>query len=270
MLRRLIILLLPLGLVACSGIPSVDERKIHANHLAAAQHWQPLRIPAKNFNLMAYLPGDEVEGDVLTLYLEGDGFAWVNRSQPSANPTPLNPLALRLALAQKYGNAAYLARPCQYIDAADEACYQRYWTDARFAQEVIDATDIAIDTLKQHFNASELILVGYSGGAAVAALVAARRTDVVHLITVAGNLDHLAWTAHHRVRPLSASLNPADVALVLADLPQTHFIGGLDQIIPLQLAQRWPVAFRGINDTNLRILPMADHACCWVPLPSEI
>jgi hypothetical protein len=44
----------------------------------------------------------------------------------------------------------------------------------------------------------------------VASLVAARRHDVVRLVTVAGNLDHLAWTTLHGVSPLTGSLNPAD------------------------------------------------------------
>lgn len=258
-----------LVLVACSGIPSARERQSYANQLALAHHWQALGISAKHFNLMAYLPDEIEEDDVLTLYLEGDGFAWVTRSQPSVDPTPLNPVALHLALAHKRGNVAYLAPPCQYINAADEQCSQRYWTEARFAKEVIDATDIAIDSLKQHFNAKKLVLVGYSGGGAVAALVASRRTDVVQLITVAGNLDHHAWTLYHRVRPLSGSLNSADIAAVIADLPQTHYVGGKDRIIPLELAQRWPVEFRGVNNENVRVLPMADHACCWIPLPGR-
>ncbi|WP_417583822.1 alpha/beta hydrolase family protein [Nitrincola sp.] len=268
--RLVVTILLSLVLAACSGIPSVQERQTHADELASAHGWQALRLPAGDFNLMAYLPKVNADETLLTLYLEGDGFAWVSRSQPSSDPTPRDPLALRLALAQASGNAVYLARPCQYINAANEGCNPRYWTEARFAAEVIDATNIAIDTLKQHYNTSELVLVGYSGGGAIAALVAARRTDVVRLVTVAGNLDHRAWTAHHRVAPLRASLNPADVAASLVDLPQTHYVGGLDRVIPLELAQRWPVGFRGANNKNLRLLDSADHSCCWVPLPTSL
>jgi hypothetical protein len=66
---------------------------------------------------------------------------------------------------------------------------------------VISASNQAVDALKQRYGAQEIVLVGYSGGGAVAALVAARRTDVVRLVTVAGNLDHLAWTHLHSVPP---------------------------------------------------------------------
>jgi len=39
--------------------------------------------------------------------------AWLAVPRPSQDPTPVDPLALRLALVQPTGNAAYLARPCQ-------------------------------------------------------------------------------------------------------------------------------------------------------------
>jgi hypothetical protein len=44
----------------------------------------------------------------------------------------------------------------------------------------------------------------------VAALVAARRTDVDRLVTVAGNLDPTAWAVYQHIQPLTGSLNPAD------------------------------------------------------------
>ena len=86
----------------------------------------------------------------------------------------------------------------------------RYWTTHRFAPEVIRASDLALDRLKTLFGAQRLVLVGYSGGAAVALLVAARRHDMGQIITVAGNLDHQAWTHYHHVQALSGSLNPVD------------------------------------------------------------
>ena len=250
-------------LAGCSTLPSPRERQAHATGLAASKGWLPSHIPAGDFDLVAYAPPILAPGEPLTVYIEGDGFAWVSGNQASSDPTPRDPLALRLALAQPTGHAVYLARPCQYVDAARTGCPQRYWTEARFAPEVIAATDLAIGQLKQRFNATQLVLVGYSGGGAVATLVAARRTDVARLITVAGNLDHRAWTAHHRVLPLKASLNAADSAPLLADLPQVHWLGGKDRVVPPALALKWPSAFTGRNAGNLRIVEDADHACCW-------
>jgi len=254
---------LGLVLAGCVGVPSPSTRMLYSQTLAAQNGWNERIIPAKGFELSAFHPGNFRAGGNLTIYIEGDGFAWATGSQPSPDPTPINPVALSLALAHPAGNAAYLARPCQYAMSRGETCSQRYWTNARFAPEVIDAMNGAISILKDSFGAGEVVLVGYSGGAAIAALVAARRDDVAELVTVAGNLDHEAWTTHHRLSPLSGSLNAADVARTIAQIPQTHFIGEEDRVIPTELAQNWPEAFSGSRQKNIHIIPSFDHSCCW-------
>lgn len=252
-----------LGLTACSILPTGKERHAKADALADSAGWQRMALYIRPFELVTYQPAQATQADVLTIYIEGDGLAWLDASTPSADPTPSDPLALRLALAHRGGPAVYLARPCQYVDAARTGCAQRYWTHARFAEAVVQASDEAVTQLKQRFAAQQVVLVGYSGGGAVAALVAARRTDVVHLVTVAGNLDHRAWTAHHRVRPLTESLNPADVADRLTSIPQTHWLGGQDRVIPLALARQWLAALRGSGNAQLRVVDTFDHHCCW-------
>ena len=251
-------------LIGCSSVPSPLERYQTAQTLVSSRGWIITRLDAAGFDLLTSMPKSIMPDRRLTIYIEGDGLAWLSSSTPSPDPTPRNPLALRLALAQTDGNAAYIARPCQYIDARQNACPQRYWTQARFAPETIQAMDRAINKLKSRFGAENLVLVGYSGGGAVAALVAARRDDVVKLITVAGNLDHAAWTRYHHLAPLMASLNAADVAQGLAKLPQTHFIGGKDRVIPASLSMNWPVQVSGDQGSNITVVPNFDHACCWV------
>lgn len=252
-----------LGVTSCVNAPSPSTRVIDAQELAAQKGWGGRIISAGSFELFAYHPPVIGPQERLTIYIEGDGFAWATNSQPSTDPTPINPVALTLALAHPDGSAAYLARPCQYTMPQGGSCTQRYWTNARFAPDVVEAMNSAISTLKDTFGASELVLVGYSGGAAIAALVAARRDDVVGLITVAGNLDHHTWTTHHRLAPLSGSLNPTDFAHRIGAIPQIHFIGERDHIIPPSLAMQWPEAFSGSGGENIRIQPSFDHICCW-------
>ena len=263
MSRHSTILLVALFLLGCASIPPPEARRQHAVQLAAAQGWRGLSIQVPGFALQAFVPSREFRAETLVVYLEGDGLAWISGATPSADPTPRDPLALRLALAHPGGQAVYLGRPCQYGDAERSGCAMRYWTNARFAEPVVQAMSQAVDQLKARHGARALVLVGYSGGGAVAALLAARRDDVVRLVTVAGNLDHAAWTAHHRVRPLAASLNPADVAERLRRIPQTHFIGARDRVISPQLAENWPQSISGSGRRNLVILPDTDHACCW-------
>lgn len=127
-------------------------------------------------------------------------------------------------------NVVYIARPCQFT-RNDPACRSTYWTDRRFSEDVIASMNHAVDVLRAPA-AGPVHLVGFSGGGAVAALVAARRGDVASLRTVAGNLDHRALNAHHRVSPMPASLNAVDVAPRLAAVPQAHFVGTKDDVVP--------------------------------------
>lgn len=258
MRRALALLAGLLALAGCTALPAPQERRAMADALAARQDWETTTLQTGAFELAVWLPRRIATDAELAIYIEGDGLAWLAPDTPSSDPTPMTPLALQLALAQPAGNAAYLARPCQYATSA--RCGQRYWTNERFAPEVVAATHQAVDILKQRFGANRLTLVGYSGGAAVAALVAARRNDVVRLISVAGNLDHRAWTTLHRVTPLAGSLNPTDDRAALARIQQWYFVGAADQVVPPSLTQAFAV---GMPAARVITLEGYDHKCCW-------
>lgn len=261
--RALCVLLLLLT-AGCVDIPSPQSREQAADHLAATAGWQKLRLPTDHFELTAYAPVSLSSTDTLTIYIEGDGFAWITPSLISPDPTPLNPLALKLALQQPQGATAYLARPCQFVESADvRGCAEKYWTTSRFSLEVVEAENQAIDELKRRFHAHQLVLAGYSGGGAIAALVTARRRDVSLLITVAGNLDHRAWTQMHHASPLDGSLNPADAWQSLVDVPQIHFVGGKDTNVGSTVAQSYLDRFPPGQRPAMRIIEDFDHACCW-------
>ena len=93
---------------------------------------------------------------------------------------------------------------------------------------MVRAENDLVNAAKEAAGASQVVLIGFSGGGAVAAQLAEQRDDVAALITVCGNLDHATWTAMHRVTPLYGSLNPVDQASKLSSLPQVHFAGGAD------------------------------------------
>jgi hypothetical protein len=251
-------------LSACATIPSPSERRGLADKLADQQNWHAEVLTAGQFNLLAYVPNKPAPSSTLVVYIEGDGLAWIDDAEVSDDPTPVNPLGLRLALAQKQSNVAYLARPCQFTGAGASTCSRRYWTNMRFAPEVIDASNVAIDMLKQRYGAKSLVLVGYSGGGAVVALVASKRHDVTGIVTIAGNLDHKAWTTYHRIAPLIGSLNAADATGALASIPQWHFVGGTDKNIPPQIVQSYIKRFPESQRPKVYIEPNFDHHCCWV------
>lgn len=252
-------------LYGCATVESPSVRKTQADRLAAAAGWQPLQLDAGDFVLAAYEPEAAATVDVLTVYIEGDGFAWITPSRPSTDPSPRNPVGLRLALRHPDAAAAWLGRPCQFIAAtAWRRCDVTYWTDRRFAEEVVAASDTAISALKRRRGARRVVLVGYSGGGAIAALVAARRDDVQALVTVAGNLDPREWARWQRLAPLLGSLDPVDYVERLKVLPQTHWVGGRDVVVGRRLADNYVAAFPPAARPVVREVPDADHAHGWV------
>lgn len=232
--------------------------------MAAAHGWRSLDVPGGPFVLRSYVGPAAAGSDELTLYIEGDGLSWVTRNTISSDPTPVNPVALGMAVNQPSGSAAYLARPCQYVISINRSCRTSVWTDARFSSEIIDAMNQAVDALKHRYRANRITLVGYSGGGAIAMLISRARYDVTRVVTVAGTLDHEAWTDLHRVTPLYDSLNPADYASELVSIPQMHLVGGADLNMPVAIVKTYSSRLQPTDRPPLKIIPDFDHDCCWV------
>lgn len=252
-------------LTACvSRLPAVDDshsadRQITADGIAAEAGLTSSVLPLSPFPVQSYARG---QADSLTVYIEGDGYAWASRTRPSANPTPINPLALRLAARDPSPAVAYLARPCHYVSSS--ACNRRHWGSARFSEEMIAAMDEAVSTLKARAGATSVHLIGFSGGGAVVALLAARRSDVASLRTAAGYLDHVALNEAIGVSPLSRSLDPMQIAASLAGIPQLHFSGADDTVIPPWVAQGFITAQGAGACATTQTLDGVQHNAGWV------
>ncbi len=220
-------------------------------------------IKGGEFILRIYYRFDS-PGNPLRIYLEGDGRAWLSKSRASRNPSPKNPVSLTLAAQQHRGNVMYIARPCQYVSFENNPkCEYPYWTGKRFAPEVIDSVLAVIDIGKKRAGAEKLELIGYSGGGALAMLVAARRSDVNGIRTVAGNLDHRVWTKHHQVDPLKGSLNSADVAEQVAHVPQVHYVGSEDEIVGRYVAESFRARSGRDNCINIEVVNGVTHTKGW-------
>lgn len=233
--------------------------------------WTKHVQPQTTFTTFALASPGLAAAQTVHVYIESDGFAWARRDKPADSPKPYNPMALRLALADPAAGVIYLARPCQWVDGvAWRNCDPVYWTSARFAPKVIEDLDDAITDLlalpgsAQH-RSRNLVLFGFSGGGAVAALIAARRADISALVTMAAPLDHTAWTGWHKVSPLTESLNPAD--LELSAFPEIHLAGGKDTIVPAHLIQEFAAARPG---ARVQVMPAFTHSCCWAETWPEI
>ncbi len=206
----------------------------------------------------------EAPGEPLRVYIEGDGHAFDKNGQPTDNPTPKSELWRQIAAADPNPNVAYIGRPCQYLQAG--ACTQKDWTTGRFSEPVINGMDTVIQSLRQKARTDKVTLIGYSGGAQVAGLIAVRHPEqVADVITVAGVLDTAAWTTHHGDAPLVDSLNLRDSREHFQTLPQHHFVGGRDTVVPPFLTQDFVA-----DDSRITVVPRATHHKGWHAIQDDI
>ncbi|MFA6789191.1 MAG: alpha/beta hydrolase [Arcobacteraceae bacterium] len=235
----------------CNKIPTPEERKATLMHLVDDLEYQPHTFQSQEINLfgMSFVK-HACQNNTMNIYIEGDGLSWINKQTLSDNPTPLNPLALKLMIKDKSACKIYLARPCQYTTSSQ--CEKKYWSSARFHTSVIDAYIEILDSIKKEYKNNSFKLIGYSGGGAIATLISAKRDDIRSLITVAGNLDIKKWSEIHRISPLYNSLNPTDFTKDLDHIPQTHYVGKKDNIIPLEIFKSYQSKFT--NDKNIKLI----------------
>lgn len=202
------------------------------------------------------------DSERLHVYIEGDGVPFRNRFQVSKDPSPRNPLMLKL-MEQDKTTSLYLGRPCYYTHSnpsmEDNLCDFHLWTDARYSDAVVTSM---VDALRQHTKNNHhqgITLIGHSGGGTIATLMAARMPEVDQLVTLAANLDVKAWTQLHHYSALNNSLSPVDIVERAQPNKQIHFMGAKDDNIPPALAQNFlaKIGQQGI------ILEGADHNCCW-------
>ncbi len=121
-----------------------------------------------------------------------------------------------------------------------------------------------INQVKKEIGAGKIELYGWSGGGVVAALLAARRQDVVEIVTLAANMDHELWTRMDKLTPLSGSLNPADLTDVLENIPQRHFVGTDDVVVAPAVVKSYVDRMQDKSRTRIIMLNGYDHDCCWV------
>ena len=247
-----IILTIALLSSGCVSKLSPKVRQHTADIVAQSGNLVQQKIATDDFLLTTYQRFDATaDNKQMVVYIEGDGMAWISRDQLSNNPTPVQPIALKLASIDTNANVLYVARPCQYLwPQKMNRCSSRYWSDKRGSEEVISSINQAISIVKQKQNISSIRLIGYSGGGGIAALIADRRADVNEFVSVSGNLNYKLFTQTHNLSPMNGSIDPITVANQIGSIPQIHYVGADDKIIPKQIALSFSDKVKVINNVS--------------------
>ncbi|HEY4374538.1 MAG TPA: alpha/beta hydrolase [Burkholderiales bacterium] len=259
MRRAILLLLAALATTLCGCASLFQSPAEEADVLARGAGFVPQ--PAGRFVRM-YLKAPGAPVDTLTIYIEGDGARWRMPNLPPADPTPENPLSLKLAIRDPAPAVAYIGRPCQYLDEDTlNDCDPALWTRGRYSPEALAMMRAAVDDLVRTTRARHVTLIGHSGGGAMAALLAEERKDVACLVSVASPLDIDAWVKAIDVSPLRTSINPSDRAGRLRKVPQVHFTGSKDDVVPPATIARF---LRAVPQAREERIEGFDHDCCWV------
>ncbi|MBR6675447.1 MAG: alpha/beta hydrolase [Alphaproteobacteria bacterium] len=238
-MKKILITLLMACLCGCS-----------AKNVLTDYRFQTQTVPP--FVVASWFKVDAV-GQPIRIYIEGDGNAFDGRGYPTDNPTPKSTFLREIAANDPNPNVVYLGRPCQYLQAG--ACSESVWTNGRFSEEVIGSMEKAVFNLMKKARASKAILIGYSGGAQIAGQIAVRNPEKIsYIITLAGVLDHKAWSDYHGDEPLTQSLNLADKKSDFDKIPQHHFVGAKDDVVPPELTQEFIA-----SDDKITVVPKASH-----------
>ena len=249
-------------IAGCTAFPSVLDRIAASDTFSTTQGFEKSFIRTSRFTLTAYSRLRH-KGHPIRIYIEGDGVSWISRSRLSGDPTPYESLVLELAVMDTFDNVAYLARPGQFSSTGKPDCDPSYWSDKRFSAEVIKSMNEAVSKLVALSDSKQVHLIGYSGGAAIAILVAARRDDIASIETIAGNLDPSAVDQYHHVSSLKGSLDPMDVTDKIKNIHQRHFVGAQDTVVPVFIAQSF-VRKQGVkNYGQITVVQGVSHAIGW-------
>ncbi len=244
-----------IAISACS-VPPESIRSEVAQRIAAPAWMLKRHVHASPFDLAAYERMHERE-QAANIYIGNIVKTYKNEEQKNIledlnleNPTPSNPVALHLASRDNADNLAYIAGPCEFIDkpTGAEPCAPDYWRSKQFSPEVISSYNAAIDNIVRRYDIKGVNLIGYGDGAAITSILATQRDDVLSLRTVAGNF--------------APDLLPADHDL--NTLPQHHFIGGKDMVVPKSELDDYLATIGTSSCVKHTLVPEAEHDRGWV------
>ena len=241
----------------------------HFSAVANEYGFHPLTIETNSFEHQIYTNTEAKKGlnkDTLHVYLDGDGTPWEHSRWIARDPTSRNPIILQLMEIDQQP-AIFLGRPCYHGFSTAPQCHYRFWTSHRYSRQVVDSMAMALNIWQQKHGYSKVSLIGFSGGGALALLIAPNIPGLETVVTLAANLDVAAWSRYHGYRLLQDSLNPAD-QLLISNPKQIHIAGPKDKIVPPMVIKSYLEKQKGLS--TYLVYDNHDHYCCWSDQWAEI
>lgn len=245
-----------LCLALLGGCTSIAER--YDAH-AGAQGLRRAEVRGADFHHVVYRKARKARGDVLHIYLEGDGSPLINRRSPTVEPTPRRPVMPAL-MALDPGPAVLLGRPCYHGLATRPPCQPEDWTQGRFSAPVVNSLATAARGLIAAGGYKGAVLIGHSGGGVLALLMAPALPQVRAVIAIATVADTGLWIRYHKLAPLTGSLNPNSMPSASRPVVELFLGGAKDRVTPLSLIEQ---AVDRRPQAGLWRYEDFDHACCW-------
>ena len=230
---RFFIFFLLFFITACAGgIPKTPEG------------WEKKSIETQYLTFAVWEKITQPEGP-LRIYIEGDG-----------TPDPKSPVAFELAQRDTTPNVIYVARPCQYL-LCDECDNPALWKEERFNEEIVNEMKDLIVYLSHKYKTPSLDLIGYDGGGTMAMLLATK-IPLARVVTIGSVLNTQEYVAEKNISPING-MNPADNMGKLARIPQVHYVGKKDTVIPMKYTKRFVHNLKNPKSAVIKVVPNATH-----------
>ena len=204
-------------------------------------------IETSHFSIAVWEKNSIQPGKTLRIYFEGDG-----------DPNPYAQVAREYAEFDKTSNVIYVARPCQWVH--NKICEKKpeIYGNQRFNPEIMKEMVELTEYLMMKYNAPEVELIGYDGGAVVA-LNVATKVPTKRVITIAGITDIAMYLDYNDLPSMEEMDNPAEELLILSQIPQIHYVGGQDNVTPKRLAERFVGRMVDPKSAVVKFVPSATH-----------
>jgi hypothetical protein len=238
----------------------VEKRVNTALDISARGNFKNFVFNTKNYQIFS-AQRLIYKNQIINIYIEGDGRSWIDRDTISSNPTPIAPFALNLANLDTDNNVIYLARPCQY--AFNQKCNESVWTSHQFSKSVLMSYMDVLDTIKEQNNNVKFNLIAYSGGATIALMLGANREDIQSIRTIAGNLNHNELSRITKTSPLTNSMAAKEFIFKTEKIPQIHYYGEKDKVIPEKIFIDYKNSFTKQNCIAISKIERLDHFSGW-------